>query len=162
MIFVATGSSTYFPGFPRLRAWMDAWAKDHPEPVTMQFGADPSPPVHATGFDFATLEQMDELTKEARVVVTHVGAGTLLRCKALGTPVIVVPRDPEHGEALDDHQEQLANRLDGQAWIRVARDEASLHHALDDAVHGRLAKPPKPDTAQLAAAIGAELDRVDP
>ncbi len=128
MIFGTVGSSTYFPGFPRLRKWLDDWAEGHDEEVIIQYGADPEPPEFAEGFDFAPMHKIEELTKQARWVVGHAGAGTILTCRMLRAPLIVIPRKPPD-EALDDHQEDLANRLDG-AGLRVARQPGELNAIL--------------------------------
>ncbi|MGB0652900.1 MAG: glycosyltransferase [Thermoplasmatota archaeon] len=132
MIFVTVGTSTYFPGFPRLVAWMDDWARRHPdEEVVIQMSNNPEPAPHAARtFDQAPLAEIEALTRQARWTVSHAGAGSILTCRALRAPTIIVPRLAEHGEALDDHQLDLARLLGEQGRIHVAYDQESLERLL--------------------------------
>jgi UDP-N-acetylglucosamine transferase subunit ALG13 len=46
-------------------------------------------------------------------VVCHAGVGSALQAMSVGKAPILVPRLIEHGEHVDDHQEQIAKRLGG-------------------------------------------------
>jgi UDP-N-acetylglucosamine--N-acetylmuramyl-(pentapeptide) pyrophosphoryl-undecaprenol N-acetylglucosamine transferase len=52
--------------------------------------------------------------EEADVVVSHAGVGTALAALEVGKCPVLVPRRPEHGELVDDHQLQIAQELAGR------------------------------------------------
>lgn len=60
--------------------------------------------------------------READVVVTHAGAGTVLDLLRMGISPVVVPRRRARGEHVDDHQAELAHllRRRGLAHVREA------------------------------------------
>jgi len=70
-------------------------------------------------------ETMLRAMAEADVVVTHAGMGATLDALDAGRCPIVVPRRPENGEQLDDHQVQLAAELDRRS-LAVVRDVGDL------------------------------------
>jgi UDP-N-acetylglucosamine transferase subunit ALG13 len=61
----------------------------------------------------------------ADVVVTHAGMGATLDALDAGRCPIVVPRRPERGEQIDDHQVQLAAELH-QRGLALTREPDSL------------------------------------
>ena len=69
---------------------------------------------------FLGYDQLAAAMGEARVVVTHAGVGSVLTALAAGKRPVVVPRLRRHGEAVDDHQLQLARRLGEVGLARVA------------------------------------------
>lgn len=53
-----------------------------------------------------------DCVREADVVVTHAGVGTILDVLELGAHPVVVPRAALRGEHVDDHQQQIADHVD--------------------------------------------------
>jgi UDP-N-acetylglucosamine--N-acetylmuramyl-(pentapeptide) pyrophosphoryl-undecaprenol N-acetylglucosamine transferase len=49
--------------------------------------------------------------KEADVVIAHAGAGSALAALEAGKCAVLVPREMEHGEHVDDHQHQIGEEL---------------------------------------------------
>lgn len=76
--------------------------------------------------------------QHAEKVVAHLGAGTLLDCWRSGKVPIVMPRDPQFSEHVDDHQLQLALALEKAGAIRTFNSAFGLSLAL----HGEPTKPP--------------------
>lgn len=72
--------------------------------------------------------RVQELMRDARVVVTHGGPATIMQVLALGKVPIVVPRQARHGEHVDDHQVQFARRIADR--VVVVEDIDALRSAL--------------------------------
>ena len=154
MIFVTVGM--HHQGFERLIKAMDDLAAQIDEPVVMQIGASSYEPVHAEWFKFAPAERVAELTKEARVLVAHAGAGTIISSFEHRKPLIVVPRRADQDEHVDDHQIELASAL-AEAGKIVSVEEPSaesLKRALEQA--GTL-RPHQRSSSRLAAAVDRAL-----
>jgi UDP-N-acetylglucosamine transferase subunit ALG13 len=62
---------------------------------------------------FITHDELTGLMANADVVVCHAGVGSALQAMSVGKAPILVPRRIEHGEHVDEHQEQIAARLGG-------------------------------------------------
>ena len=112
MILVATG--THHAPFDRLVRAADALARDVAEPVVLQRGASRQAAPHCTVVGVAAPETFDRWLKEARVVVVHAGSSTVLQAWGWGRRPIVVPRRPEYGEHVDEHQVHFAESLEPQ------------------------------------------------
>jgi UDP-N-acetylglucosamine transferase subunit ALG13 len=126
MIFVTVGS-THFP-FDRL---IEAVESIKPgEEIVVQRGASRISPANARVVDFMTFEELDDTVSRSRVVVSHAGVGSIMVALAHGRRPIVVPRLREHGEAVDDHQLQVATLLGEQGRVVAVTDVAALPAAV--------------------------------
>ena len=81
------------------------------EEVVIQCGGTHYKPRFSEYFDFADEPEMQRWLSQARVVVTHGGAGSILNALQIGKALVVVPRLKRFGEAIDDHQLELAEAL---------------------------------------------------
>ncbi|MEE2060392.1 glycosyltransferase [Rhodococcus artemisiae] len=79
------------------------------------------------GIIYETVENdhFESLVKDADVVITHSGVGSILKILGLGKYPVVLPRDKSRGEHVDDHQMQIAN-LVSQSAISTAVDPLKL------------------------------------
>jgi UDP-N-acetylglucosamine transferase subunit ALG13 len=81
----------------------------------------------------------------ADVVVAHAGTGIALTALTAGKLPVLVPREGQRGEHVDDHQEQIAHALNERGLAVVRHVEqlcaADLVHAAAHDVH-RSAHPP--------------------
>jgi UDP-N-acetylglucosamine transferase subunit ALG13 len=135
--------------FHRLVEAMDAYAAGTSEPVVMQIGHTRGSPVHARWFRFATYPEMQRLSREARVVVTH-GATSILTALQQGTPVVAMPREKRFDEHIDDHQVEFVAALAGIGRVTVVRDPVELPTLLV-----RAFDPPAPlGLPSLATVVG--------
>jgi UDP-N-acetylglucosamine transferase subunit ALG13 len=119
--------------FDRLIAWFDSWIAG--QTVADQIDGfvqrGTSQPGSVDSVDYLEFEQLRECIKAADVVVTHGGPGSIMECRRWGLLPIVCPRDPAHGEHVDDHQLLFSNRLAAQGQILIAHTRAELHAHLD-------------------------------
>ena len=76
MIFVTVG--THEQPFNRLIEYMDHWAKTHNEKVIMQTGFSTYIPKHAEWKKLYPYQEMIEMVKDARIVITHGGARDII------------------------------------------------------------------------------------
>jgi UDP-N-acetylglucosamine transferase subunit ALG13 len=107
VILVAVGASQ-FPFDRLLRAVEDL---PRTEPIIVQHGPSAVRPTGASCEAFVPLETLALLVREARVVVTHAGVGSILLALANGRKPVVVPRLRVFGETVDDHQLESARRF---------------------------------------------------
>jgi beta-1,4-N-acetylglucosaminyltransferase len=131
MIFVTVGM--HYQSFDRLIRRMDEIAAKIDEEVIMQIGSTSYEPKNAKNFRFLDAdEKIQELYKEARVVVSHCGAGTILSVSQFNKPLVLVPRLQEFGEHIDNQQLELAEALAERKGIEVVYDVEALEHALNE------------------------------
>jgi UDP-N-acetylglucosamine transferase subunit ALG13 len=128
MILVTVGTSTQ--PFDRLLAAIPALAGE--EKVIVQYGASAVRPSGAECVAFLDYDSMLAHMQQARIVVTHAGAGSIIAARMAGKRPLVVPRLRALGEAVDDHQLELARKLDQAGVVRLVADPSSLPLALSD------------------------------
>ena len=122
MILVTVGSS-HFP-FDRLLRAVDLLPRS--EELVVQHGPSEVRPASARCMSFAPLDSLAELVRDARVVVTHAGVGSILLALSNGKKPVVVPRLRELGEAVDDHQLECARRFSRDDLVTLVEDPAQL------------------------------------
>ncbi len=123
MILVTVG--TQLP-FPRLISAMDRIAATLNEKVIAQTGVQTEKWVHLEKVEELTPENFEKHMSDARLVVSHVGAGTILTAQRLQKPLVVFPRRAELSEHRNDHQIDSAHRLDNIEGVYVAWTETQL------------------------------------
>jgi glycosyltransferase involved in cell wall biosynthesis/UDP-N-acetylglucosamine transferase subunit ALG13 len=131
MILVTVG--THDQGFERLVRAADELAAQVKETVVIQYGSSQYIPKHAKCFQWTSNEEMERLTGEARIVVTHAASGAVILALRLGKPLVVAPRARRYGEAIDDHQQQLAAAIStGSQAVSVAYpNSTTLQQAIE-------------------------------
>jgi UDP-N-acetylglucosamine transferase subunit ALG13 len=83
--------------------------------------------------DFWPYPVLVEHVRQARVVVTHAGVGSILVCLQNGKRPVVAPRLRRFGEAVDDHQVELGRRLHETGVVTLVEDLELLPKALEAA-----------------------------
>jgi UDP-N-acetylglucosamine transferase subunit ALG13 len=153
--------------FDRLVGWVDAWVAAAPDRADclVQYGTS-RPPAHARGTAYLGHDELAELMRRARVVVCHGGPSTIVEARRHGHRPIVVPRSPELGEHVDDHQQRFTARLADRGLVRLAGTAADLGAAIGaglDLARAAPGRPPQPagsdpgDTVAAAALRFGEL-----
>lgn len=126
MILVTVGTNE--AAFDRLIVALDRIPPG--EELIAQCGSSSHRPGRAVCFDFLPFEDLTQLARRARVVVTHAGAGSTMVSLANGKRPIVVPRLRRYGEAVDDHQLPFARRLAESGLVTLVEDPERLPEAL--------------------------------
>ena len=130
MILVTLG--THARPMDRLIEALDALAAsgDLDQRVIVQAAVVSRPPVHLETVGVVPYEQLDRWAREASVIVTHGGPGSILLALAAGRRPVVVPRDPSRGEHVDDHQILFVRWLATRRSIRPVFDMDDLGPAI--------------------------------
>src|SRR5213592_1091294 len=98
--------------FDRLVRLLDDYAARNPtKRVLIQTANAKFLPNKAEHFGYVPRKAILALFREASVLVTHAGIGTLIDASGSGTPVVLVPRLSALKEHIDDHQLQIARFL---------------------------------------------------
>jgi beta-1,4-N-acetylglucosaminyltransferase len=156
MIFLTVGTNEA-PFDRLLRA---AEALSGTEELVVQYGAGSFRPAGASCVPFLPFDALVDHVREASIVVTHAGVGSIAVALTNGKTPLVVPRRRNFGEAVDDHQVALAHRLASGGLVVAVDDPSSLPEAV--AAFRRDTRPPLA-TAQSSALVddlGAYLARV--
>jgi UDP-N-acetylglucosamine transferase subunit ALG13 len=131
MILVTTGTSG--EAFDRLLGAIEGLGAA--EEVVVQHGPSQMRPGNARCVDYVAFPELVELVREARVVVTHGGVGSILVVLMNGKHPFVVPRLARYGEAVDDHQLELAVKLAEVGLVTLVDDPARLSTHLAARAH---------------------------
>lgn len=104
MIFVTVG--THEQPFDRLIEYVDHLKRDGiiTEGVVMQIGFGTYNPQHCQWQKFYSYVDMEKYMFEARIVITHGGPSSFLLPLQIGKIPIVVPRQKQFNEHVNDHQ----------------------------------------------------------
>ena len=122
MIFVTVGT-THFP-FDRLLSAVATLETN--EELVVQRGPSQVPVGNARVIDFLSFDELNDHVREAGTVISHAGVGSIMVALSHGKRPIVVPRLERFGEAVDDHQMQVATLLDRAGRVRAVHDLADL------------------------------------
>lgn len=88
-----------------------------------QLGATTRDGLPGTSVSHLSASEFGQSCREADVVVTHAGVGTLMNLFEMGISPIVAPRRAIRHEHVDDHQSQIAGLLRSRSIGRVAEVE---------------------------------------
>ena len=139
--------------FARAVEWADRWAQAHPDDqVTVQHGSS-APPARARGVAVVAPAELDGLMRGADVVITHGGPGTISAARAAGHVPLILPRDPSHGEHVDDHQMRFSAWAD-EHGLGSRADLGTLDERVARALgSGGTRRDLEQDDAQVAASV---------
>ena len=137
MIFVTVGND--FRDFERLLRKVDEMATRIPCDVLVQRGYSGYQPKNVKSFDFIPMNQAIEYIKQAELVVSHAGIGTIILCKEFGIPLLIFPRRKQFGEHMNDHQLEIARALEERMdrHIHVVYEEDQLEQRILEALSRR-------------------------
>lgn len=145
MIFATVG--TQLP-FDRLIQALDLWKDEHPgEEVHAQIGPSTTAPRNLQYRQFMLPSEVEQFTRECRLVVAHAGMGSVLTALRFRKPIVLVPRKAALLEHRNDHQMATARWLENTPGVRVAWEVDALP-ALLEAPLGEAAVAPISPYAQ--------------
>ena len=133
MIFVTVG--THEQQFDRLVKEVDRLRKngDIEEEVIAQIGFGTYEPVSCQWSRFYPYQKMCEYVDEARIVITHGGPSSFLAPLQRGKVPIVVPRQKQFGEHVNDHQVEFCRAIaEQQRNIIIMEDIGGLWDAVEN------------------------------
>jgi UDP-N-acetylglucosamine transferase subunit ALG13 len=117
--------------FDRLIRWVDSWAYAHPmHPCLVQRGTSIRPAT-CDSHEYVAYDDLVESMFASTVIVSHGGPATIMEARAYGRLPIVVPRRPDLGEHVDDHQIRFSRWMAGRDQVVLAETEEELHRHLD-------------------------------
>ena len=126
MIFVTVG--THEQPFNRLIKCIDYLKKDGKinEEVIIQTGYSTYIPQYCVWQKLYPYQEMLELVKQARIVVTHGGPSSFIMPLQIGKIPIVVPRKHEFNEHVNDHQLYFARAVSEKMKTIIVVEKTDL------------------------------------
>jgi UDP-N-acetylglucosamine transferase subunit ALG13 len=155
MIFVTVGTNEApFDRLVRAVASLET-----SEPLVVQRGASSVAVPGAETLDFIPFDELVEIVRRARVVVTHAGVGSTIVALSNGKRPIVVPRLKQFGEAVDDHQLVFGRRFADAGLVTFVESPERLGDALNGSHSAppSLASEPGPLAAEIRQVIEARV-----
>lgn len=131
MIFVTVGT-THFQ-FDRLLSAVATLDTD--QELIVQRGPSRVPVESARVIDFLSFDQLNDHVRDADIVITHAGVGSIMVALSHGKQPVVVPRLQRFGEAVDDHQVQVATQLHQTGRVRAVLDLGCFEQVVTSATN---------------------------
>lgn len=132
LVVVSVGTDHH--PFDRLVGCMDRWAAEHPTArVVIQRGS-AAETQHAESHTMIPHAELLELFEAASAVVTHGGPSTIMDVRAVGHSPIVFPRNPAHGEHVDNHQLRFGQHLARHQMAAIVYESHELTAAVNEAL----------------------------
>lgn len=134
LVLALTGTDHH--PYDRMVQWIDAAASRYRDVhFVVQYGT-ARPPQVAEGHDYLAHDRLEELLAQATVVVCHGGPGTVTEARDAGHVPLCMPRDPQLGEHVDDHQQRFAALVGSVGVVHEIRSrevfDAELAAALSE------------------------------
>ena len=129
MIFVSVG--THEAPFDRLLRTVYELGLD--EEIVVQHGPSSVRSELALEAEYLSFDEVVDYIRAARAVVTHAGVGSVMVALANGKRPIVMPRLHSFDEHVDDHQLELARRLEANGLVTAVESPAAMAEALAQA-----------------------------
>lgn len=127
-ILVLTGTDHH--PFTRAVRWAESWVARHPDSdVYVQHGFSEAPML-VRGDAFVDQHTLRRMLRHADIVICHGGPGSVTDARTAGHRPIVLPRDPERGEHVDDHQQRFAAWAADKGLIEACGDVTELDRAV--------------------------------
>jgi UDP-N-acetylglucosamine transferase subunit ALG13 len=163
LLFATVGTDHH--RFDRLVHWLDRWLAESGEErvrIVVQCGTSTRPSL-ADATDYLAYDAMQDVMRDAALVVCHGGPGTMMLAAAAGHRPIVVPRVSALGEHVDDHQVAFARRMAREGVIALAETEEQFRALLEEGLeHPATARAPAgaPSVDAAASRFGTLVERL--
>ena len=82
-------------------------------------------------FNLIPQKQLEEYQKEANLIITHGGVGSIISSLKMGKKVIAVPRLHQYGEHVNDHQKQIVKTFAEEGYIIGINEVSELEKAIE-------------------------------
>lgn len=107
--------------------------------------------------DFVNYQEMDKLIKQADLIITHGGTGSIVTAIKQGKKVIACPRLKKYGEHVDDHQKQIVDIFSEVGYI-LKLDENDNLDELVQKIKTKKMIPFKSNTTNFINNLKKEID----
>lgn len=132
MILVTVG--TQLP-FDRLVKAVDLWHENNiDEQVIYQIGEGLYKPKSGEVYDYIKADLLDEIQKNADLVVGHAGIGTIISRLSINKPILIMARRFSLKEHRNDHQVATLKKFKDCKNIFIAENEHELSQKIDFAL----------------------------
>ncbi|PZQ55159.1 MAG: glycosyl transferase family 28 [Phenylobacterium zucineum] len=101
-----------------------------PDRVIVQTGIGGHAPERLEVHETLSFDRVQEILRDARVVVCHGGTGSLITALRQGCHVIAVPRLSTLGEHYDDHQAEITAAFAARGLVLVANTPEEMREAM--------------------------------
>ena len=130
MIFITVG--THEQGLDRLLIEVDKLIESGQitDKVFAQIGYSQYIPKNYEYKKLIDFEQMDNMVKNSDIVITHGGPGSIFHAIQHNKTPIVVPRNPDFKEHVDDHQILFTKRLEKNSKVIGVYEIKDLNKAI--------------------------------
>lgn len=110
-------------------------------------------------YDFLPYDQMEKYFKEARVIITHGGAGTIFKALSMKKKIIVVPRLAKYKEHINDHQLEFSKYLKKKNYCFIIETKEEFEDALNKIDKHKFTKY-KSNEKEFIKNIEKEIDKL--
>ena len=118
--------------FDRLIEAVDRWAMERSRTdVFAQIGQSNLRPRALQAVASLTPAEFRDRVRQADLLVSHAGMGTILTALQYSKPIVILPRRGSLQETRNDHQVATAEKFRTLDWLEVALDESELLQCLD-------------------------------
>jgi UDP-N-acetylglucosamine transferase subunit ALG13 len=134
----------------------------HQAPFVIQHGYSPVP-VGWSGRPLFGTAELEQLMREASIVICHAGPATVAGARASGRIPVVIPRQHRFAEHVDDHQLWYARRLAAAGEVLLVEDVAVLVACVEryEELCARLPPPVGLDPSPAIRRFVEEVDQLE-
>lgn len=111
-------------------------------------------------FDLTPKENLEKLIKQANLIITHAGVGSIEMSLEQNKKVIAVPRLKKYGEHVNDHQKEIEGEFNKRGWIVGIDDVSELNSALKKVKKFIPKKYEKPKNDKIIYIIKTFIDKI--
>jgi UDP-N-acetylglucosamine transferase subunit ALG13 len=130
MIFVVVGTQE---PFNRLIRHIDEWSSlSGYSDIEAQISRASYIPGNFQWHEFLAPELFDEKFKQADLIISHAGMGTIISALQFSKPIIVMPRLAKYKEHRNDHQLATAISFSQLNYVKAVYNRQELFNALDN------------------------------
>ena len=111
-------------------------------------------------FSLTSKENLENLIKQADLIITHAGVGSIEMALEQNKKVIAVPRLKKFGEHVNDHQKDIEKKLDEKGCLIGIDDVSKLGFALKKVKKFIPKKYEKPKNDEIIYIIKTFIDKI--
>lgn len=128
--------------------------------IVVQYGYSHFLPPNSRNVKFIPFKELLELIKNADLIITHAGTGSVMLALMSGARTIVAPRYRKFGEHIDDHQLQLTEAMASMGYITPLWENDDLSKAIEEALKKEKKKIFKENFPPLAQYLESYLHQL--